>query len=673
VTLNPDGSFVYTPAADYNGSDSFTYKAHDGALDSAEATVALTVSPVNDAPVATNDSYSTNEDVPLTVAAAGVLSNDSDVDHDALSAVLVSNPAHGTVTLNPDGSFVYTPAADYNGSDSFTYKAHDGALDSAEATVAITVSPVNDAPVAANDSYSTNEDVPLTVAAPGVLGNDSDVEHAALSAVLVSNPAHGTVTLNPDGSFVYTPAADYNGSDSFTYKAQDGLLDSAEATVALTVSPVNDAPVAASEIYSTDQDVPLTVAAPGVLRNDADVDRDALTAVLVRGPVHGAVTLHPDGSFSYVPAAAFVGVDGFSYHAHDGLLDSQDVTVTLTVNPTVGSTKFIVVDDWSRDAYQYDAAGGLVGSHDLHREDQRPRGVAANKDGSLYWVVDGNARVFVYNEAGQLVGSWKAKGISKPEGIATDGTHLWIVDREVRRVFYFADAASRRSGEARPTWQFPLHRENRNPMDMTTDGVHLWVVNDTRSVDKVFRYTVRGRLDGIWSIDSVNSQPTGLTVDPNDVRHVWIVDSASDRVYQYDGAAAWATGKHLASTSFALAAANRNPQGIADPRPRTAPVVTGVPNDATFALWGARSNNERRPEALQGSTSAKSSPSDAERHADRLTARRIMARAERSILDRSSPAVAARTLRAHDEALCDLIAEGAHISWAGSIEDLVEQ
>src|SRR5262249_28998314 len=156
---------------------------------------------VNDAPVAGNDSYSTNEDTPLTVAAPGVRANDGDVDNDPLTLSVVDQPLHGSLTLNPDGSFTYTPAADFNGSDSFTYRLDDGQATSNAATAAITVNPVNDAPVVSDDSYATNEDVPLNVVAPGVLGNDTDADGNTLSAVLVSGPAHGTLTLNPNGSF----------------------------------------------------------------------------------------------------------------------------------------------------------------------------------------------------------------------------------------------------------------------------------------------------------------------------------------------------------------------------------------------------------------------------------------------------------------------------------------
>src|SRR3989441_5455925 len=133
----------------------------------------------------------------------------------------MSHPTHGSLALNSNGSFSYTPAATYNGPDSFTYKANDGQADSAVATVTITIGGVNDAPVAVNDSYTTAEDTTLNVAASGVLANDSDVDGDTLNAVLVSSPTHGTLTLNGDGSFSYTPATDYNGTDSFTYKAND--------------------------------------------------------------------------------------------------------------------------------------------------------------------------------------------------------------------------------------------------------------------------------------------------------------------------------------------------------------------------------------------------------------------------------------------------------------------
>src|SRR5207249_9013341 len=263
-----------------------------------------------------------SEDTPAVVVAPGVLSNDTDVDGDPLTAILITSPSHGTLTLNANGSITYTPAINYNGPDSFTYKANDGTADSNVATVSITVTPVNDAPVAVNDSYSTNEDTVLTIAAPGVMANDVDVDGDSLTAILVTSPTHGTLTLNTNGSLSYTPFANYNGPDSFTYKARDGVLDSNVATVTITVNPVNDAPVAGNDSYSTNEDAALNVAAPGVLGNDTDVDGDALTAVLVSGPSHGTLTLGTNGTITYTPAANYYGLDSFTYKARDASTDS---------------------------------------------------------------------------------------------------------------------------------------------------------------------------------------------------------------------------------------------------------------------------------------------------------------------------------------------------------------
>ena len=287
--LAPDGSFTYTPAANYHGSDSFVYQASDGTKSSADTTVTLTVNSVNDPPVANADNATTAEDTPLFVpVATGVLANDTDADGDSLTAVLVTGPSHGRVDLQPDGSYAYDPGPDFNGQDSFVYKANDGTDDSVNATVTITVTPVNDPPRPTADTYAVNEDTTLTVpATTGVLANDTDVDGDPMTAHQVAGPAHGQLALASDGSFVYTPAANYNGPDSFTYQANDGTADSPVTTVSLTVRPVNDAPVAAADSYSTEEDQPLVVAAPGVLANDTDVDGDVLHATVSHGPAHG--------------------------------------------------------------------------------------------------------------------------------------------------------------------------------------------------------------------------------------------------------------------------------------------------------------------------------------------------------------------------------------------------
>src|SRR6185312_15691234 len=160
------------------------------------------------------------------------------------TAVLAAGPAHGTLALNADGSFTYTPAANYYGTDSFTYKASDGPFLSNLATVGLNVL---QPPTAGNDAYSTAINTALSVTAPGVLANDSDPNNAPLTAVLVAGPAHGTLTLNANGSITYTPATNFFGTDSFTYRAADGPFTSNLATVSLSVV---DHPTAQNDSYA---------------------------------------------------------------------------------------------------------------------------------------------------------------------------------------------------------------------------------------------------------------------------------------------------------------------------------------------------------------------------------------------------------------------------------------
>jgi VCBS repeat-containing protein len=186
-------------------------------------------------PQADGDDYEVTEDHLLAVPAAeGVLVNDHDADDDPLTAVLVNAPPYGTLLLNADGSFHYIPRGDFSGADSFTYRANDGIAESNLATVTITVQPVNDAPVAHDDSIWVVAETAREIASPGVLADDVDVEGDAMTATLVDPPAHATVSLQTDGSYTYVPANGYTGPDHFTYKAHDGVIGSNVATVRVT-------------------------------------------------------------------------------------------------------------------------------------------------------------------------------------------------------------------------------------------------------------------------------------------------------------------------------------------------------------------------------------------------------------------------------------------------------
>jgi VCBS repeat-containing protein len=253
VSLNSDGTFTYDPttvtllqklAPGQSRQDTFTYRASDGRTLSNTAIVTITVDGRNDAPIVANDNYSVNEDEQLIVTAAtGVLANDSDLEGSPLSASLLSATTNGTVVLNSSGFFTYTPKPNFNGTDSFTYQASDGSA-SSTGTVTINVRAVNDSPTATSDSYSVAEGSTLTVsAANGVLKNDVDVDQEPLRAVYVSGSGtnNGSLSLNVDGSFTYTPKAGFFGSDSFRYFAQDGA-GATSSPVTVTIDVVNTRP-----------------------------------------------------------------------------------------------------------------------------------------------------------------------------------------------------------------------------------------------------------------------------------------------------------------------------------------------------------------------------------------------------------------------------------------------
>jgi hypothetical protein len=182
-------------------------------------------------------------------------------------------------------------------------------------------------------------------------------------------------------------------------------------------------------------------------------------------------------------------------------------------------------------------------------------------------VVDANKKVYVYSNSGALLGSWTAGSLASNatvEGVATNGTDIWIVDARQDRVYRYTGAASRLSGSQNAANSFALNSGNKDPKDIVTDGTHLWVVNNS-TIDKVFKYTLTGSLVGSWTITSGGGNPTGITIDPSNVSDIWIVDSNTDRVYQFTAAASRTSGSQSPSASFALAAGNTNPQGIADP------------------------------------------------------------------------------------------------------------
>ena len=330
VVIRQDGSFVYSPEPDFFGTDSFTYQAFDG-QGSNVATVTLQVANAYDAPVPVADDYRMlpTETLAVTVE-QGVLANDANPDDSSLTVAIADGVGFGEVSLQGDGSFAFDPQG-FAGETGFTYRVNDGTQWSDPVPVTITV---NTPPQAQADQYDVMEDVPLAVSLiDGVLANDLDADDNVLVAVLTAEPLHGNLQFQEDGSFLYSPPAEFSGPDEFRYFVSDGMSPSVDVTVSLRVLPVNDPPEAMDDYYLTLPSNRLEIAAAhGVLANDSDKETTQLQAVLVDPPSHGTLELHLDGGFWYVPTAGFDGTDSFRYQANDLQTRSEPATVHLRVD-----------------------------------------------------------------------------------------------------------------------------------------------------------------------------------------------------------------------------------------------------------------------------------------------------------------------------------------------------
>ncbi len=311
------GKLRYTPTANYNGGDSFTYKANDTHVDSNTATVTVTVSAVNDAPVCSALPLATAEDTMGEISPSC-----TDVDTgDVLTYSIVGSASHGATSV-VSGKLRYTPTANYNGGDSFTYKANDTHVDSNTATVTVTVSAVNDAPVCSALPLATAEDTMGEISPSCTDVDTGDV----LTYSIVGSASHGATSV-VSGKLRYTPTANYNGGDSFTYKANDTHVDSNTATVTVTVSAVNDAPVCSALPLATAED---TMGEISPSCTDVDTG-DVLTYSIVGSASHGATSV-VSGKLRYTPTANYNGGDSFTYKANDTHVDSNTATVTVTVS-----------------------------------------------------------------------------------------------------------------------------------------------------------------------------------------------------------------------------------------------------------------------------------------------------------------------------------------------------
>jgi alpha-tubulin suppressor-like RCC1 family protein len=314
----------YTPDADFFGTETFDYRASDGAAQSAPATVTVTVVNVNDAPVANDDNATTNEDTAVTV---DVVANDTDTDSPSTAILSVTNPAHGAAVKASPTTITYTPASGYCGTDGFSYTLADGSPTNGTdaANVSITVTCLNDGPNAGDDAATTSEDVPVVI---DVLANDTDPENDPLTISAVTDPPHGTAVIETN-KVKYTPDPDFCGADDFGYTATDGTESDSALVIPVVVVCHNDPPVAADDAPTAAEDTPTTL---NVLANDSDIDGDALDVVSATDPAHGTTTVTSTELVNYKPDADYCGTDTFDYTVSDnhGGTDTATVTVTVT-------------------------------------------------------------------------------------------------------------------------------------------------------------------------------------------------------------------------------------------------------------------------------------------------------------------------------------------------------
>jgi VCBS repeat-containing protein len=369
VVYNGDATFTYTPPANFFGTDTFTYTVTDTGGKAATGTVTVTITSVNDLPVIAALAPSGNEDTAQTI---NVWNAVSDVeDGDAALTITASAPSNGgTLTNNGDGTWTYMPLANFNGDDTFTLTVTDTDGGTATATITITVVPVNDAPIAANHQFAVDEGETLFVGPTDVnnlvrLGVDVDGD--VLTASVVTGPANGSVTINADGSFNYQHDGSPTTTDSFTYKLNDGTVDSNTGTITLAVTAQNDTPVAVDDgPYAVDEGGTVTVPAPGVLANDSD-EESVIVAQKVTDGTYGTVTMSSNGSFTYVHNGNNSATsDSFTYKVVDTAGAEALATVSIAITllndtPIAGNLAATTAEDT---AATIDASGAISDAED---------------------------------------------------------------------------------------------------------------------------------------------------------------------------------------------------------------------------------------------------------------------------------------------------------------------
>lgn len=338
ATCNSAGACTYTPNPNFNGTNTFGFTATDGFGNTDTGLVTVNVTPVNDAPTASNVSTLVTEDTPGTVNLVG-----NDIDGNALTYNVLTNPTKGVLS-GTGASRTYTPNANLNGPDSFTYEVVDtSGVHSNVATASLTIIPVNDAPVANAGTATTNEDTPVGITLTG-----SDIDGDGLTYGLLALPAHGGIS-GSGANLTYTPAANYNGPDQITFKVTDpsGATDS--AVVDITVNPQNDAPTATNQSVGTNEDTPVDVT---IVAND--IDGDSLSYTPTTPTANGGTVSCAGAVCTYTPASGYSGTDSFDVLVADPSGATATSTVTVSISalnntaPQINDGTVVILEDTLR-------------------------------------------------------------------------------------------------------------------------------------------------------------------------------------------------------------------------------------------------------------------------------------------------------------------------------------
>ena len=429
------------------------------------------------------------------------------------------------------------------------------------ATVTATLSAASALPVTVNLAFS------------GTATLTTDYRPSATSITIPPGSTTGSITLTAvsdtldesDEAIVVDIATIINGFENGTQRVTATIADDDPAptvTLSLTGSPMSEdggvAEVTATLSSASAFPIVVTLSFTGTATLTDDYMRSGTTISIAPNSTSGKITLTavPDW-LDESNETIVVNITGVTNGTEAG---TQRVTAIIT---NVTLVRFFVVDNLVDDTFGYATDGDRLSRTALASETTDPRGIATNADASKLWILNHDTVVYVQDGDGVSLGSWSAPELKEPTGIAISGSDIWIVDKGTDTVYRYDEAVGVTSGELDASFSFQLDPGNAAPEGLATDGTTLWVINGDKP-DRVYVYDTSGEVLGSWSIDLTNTSPTGIAIDPTGAsQSIWIVDISKGRVYEYADARSLTSGSQVAETFFALPSANASPHDIA--------------------------------------------------------------------------------------------------------------